>query len=422
MLAIPTLASALTMVAVTSLLFSTVARTISGVALVAFLAIIFTQSIRLGLKHQSRFSTSRLDTNIARAASVLMMFCLSAFILKSISSIYWDESPLSNNFETRILLASIAAYLVSRLKINFTLSNNVIIICTIGAIYLSIPHTLLYANKSMGPPYHIISWMGGITFFCSLALFGTLQKNLKLKLFSFIGVAIGCMLIYLSGVRATYPVPVLILAAALILNRDLIKKNLKILLIGGVCISLVFLYFNGHETIKKRISGGFNDINPIITNQDSPEIFANSSLGARFYMWKKSIDVGMTSPIVGIGRIEARKAVKEWGVSINSKAVTRQRHVHNDYAQSFINHGFLGLSSWLFIIAGITLASLIIMKSNFNAGLILLFISFSHAFMTFFNTNSAHNNYPTFLALSLIIFFKIMSTETHEKEVQVGKK
>jgi O-antigen ligase len=422
MLAIPTLASALTMIAVISLLFSTVTRTFSGVALVAFLALIFTQSIRLALKHKNSFSSSRSGADIASASSVLMIFCLLAFILKSIPSIYWGESPFSNNFEIRILLASIAAYLISHLKINFTLSNNVIIISTVGAIYFSIPHTLLYANKSMHPPYHIISWMGGITFFCSLALFGTLQKNLGLKLFSFVGMTIGCLLVYLSGIRATYPIPVLILAAALILNRDLIKKNLGILLIVGICISSAFFFLNGHEIIKKRVSTGFNDINLIIANQGSPELFANSSLGARFYMWKKSIEIGMTSPIVGIGQIEARKVVKEWGASIDANVVARQRHVHNDYAQSFIDHGLLGLSSWLFIIAGITLASLIIMKSSFNAGLILLLISFGHAFMTFFNTNSAHNNYPTFLALSLVIFFKITNAETHEKDVQVGKK
>jgi len=402
-----------------SLAMSTSARTFSGAALLAVLVWIFTLSIFKNLIQQETTSDFNHHSTLHKASFVLMSFFLAAFLLKSTASLYWKESILSNNFELRILLASIAIVLLIKLKIKSALSPSIIMGAIIISIIFAFPHILIYATKGIMTPYHVISWMGGIVFFCILTLIGTSNKSPSFRIFSYAGLAIGCISIYLSGVRAAYPIPILILLFITIQNRSLIRQKIIWIATFSLGAATIFFAFNGVHIISNRISAGITDIDQIIVNQNSPENYAKSSLGARLYMWQRSIETGISSPMVGIGKTDARNIVKKWGEEIGSETVARQRHVHNDYVQSFLDHGFIGLTSWVLIIAGIAISGLIYSKFNLGLGLVLILISISHAFMTFFNTNSAHNNYPTFLALSLIIFFKIASSFPIQQETKI---
>jgi len=397
-------------VAITCIGLSTLDRTYSGIALFALFAAIFSDFIRSKAQGTSPpKKTNLIESKIQHAALLCLIIFSCSLIIKSIPTIYWGESIFNNNFEIRLTLAALAAYTMSLIGNQLRIKNEVLFISIFFALLIALYHAYNYIYYGIMTPYHVISWIGGISFLYLIILLGISDENRTIQMLSYAGLLAGSVTIIISAVRAAYPVVFIVfLLAPIIAARSISLRGLLIKYIV-FCLALLTIIFStgGLDIFKSRVSQGLNQFSLTINNIDEPEIYASTSVGARIYMWNKSVEAALENPTLGLGRNALRERLKEWGGEVKSNEVYRQRHVHNDYVQSFVNHGALGLMSWLFVLAGLFYITLIFFQISRSIGLVSSAILISHSFMSFFNSNSMHNNYPTFLALALLILFKI---------------
>jgi O-antigen ligase len=132
---------------------------------------------------------------------------------------------------------------------------------------------------------------------------------------------------------------------------------------------------------------------------------ANSSVGARLYMWQNSFISIAESPWMGHGHDTRKKLMQEWAESAQSDEVKRLGHLHNEFLHQWIDHGLWGLGSQILFLAGlIFMAWKLHQKNHLTAALSLGGLAFIHMSSSITNVNFSHNYYTASLS-----FFIIMS-------------
>jgi len=147
-------------------------------------------------------------------------------------------------------------------------------------------------------------------------------------------------------------------------------------------------------------------INEIRVSSQSTAHGANSSVGARLYMWQNSLAAIEESPWVGHGREGRIGLLREWADAAQSDFVKQLGHVHNEYLHQMVDHGLWGLSSQLVVLAGLLFISWQLLRHRFTlAAFSLAGMVFVHMTSSLSNVNFAHNYYTAsfsfFVGLSL---------------------
>jgi len=142
-------------------------------------------------------------------------------------------------------------------------------------------------------------------------------------------------------------------------------------------------------------------------SQISASLGANTSVGARLYMWQRSLGASLQSPLIGYGREGRLLQLRQWGDEASSPVVKRLGHLHNEYLQTLLDHGLWGLASLLSYSLGLVLmvrklrATGDIHTKALAAG--LASVLFLHMSAAVTNMNFAHNYYPTMLSLAVTL-------------------
>lgn len=392
-----------------SLALSTSVRSINGVAWLALLFVILIGAQK-PFNDNTAISPDEIHHSIKNSLKILALFAALSFLIKAIPSLYWGENIFDNNLETRLALSSVLLLFLARAGFKNYLSTAQLLASLLIASFIASFHTANFFFFGSPTPYHIISWIGGIYFIYLISIIGIKSTNKYLKTISLIVFILTTLSILLSGVRAAYPLTILLLICiiAISVNKENYSRSIIISLILILFISFFLFLSGGASLVQNRISLATKEVSFSIKNFDSPDKYASTSVGARIYMWSKSIEVASNKPIFGVGKNEARQLPKKWGEEVNSSTVSRQRHIHSDYIQSFLNHGYFGIISYLLFILGMLLAAAMLLKYFKDYAIILTAFILGHSFMSFFNVNSNHNNYPTFMSFSLIVFYLLL--------------
>jgi O-antigen ligase len=142
-------------------------------------------------------------------------------------------------------------------------------------------------------------------------------------------------------------------------------------------------------------------------SQISAALGANTSVGARLYMWQRSVDATFESPWIGYGREGRLSHLRQWGDEASSPVVKSLGHLHNEYLHTLLDHGLWGLASFLSYSLGLVLmvrklrATGDIKNKSLAAG--LASVLFLHMSAALTNMNFAHNYYPTILSLAVTL-------------------
>ena len=140
-------------------------------------------------------------------------------------------------------------------------------------------------------------------------------------------------------------------------------------------------------------------------SQISSALGANTSVGARIYIWQRSLGAFTQSPLIGYGREGRLMQMRQWGEEASSPVVKSLGHLHNEYLQTLLDHGLWGLASLLSYSLGLVLmvrklrAIGDIQDKSLAAG--LASVLFLHMSAELTNVNFAHNYYPTILSLAV---------------------
>lgn len=127
---------------------------------------------------------------------------------------------------------------------------------------------------------------------------------------------------------------------------------------------------------------------------------SNSSVGARLYMWQRSVRAIVQSPWLGHGHDGRKHMLKQWAGDANSEEIQRLGHVHNEYLHQLIDHGLPGLLSQIAFLFGLLYTTLQLRRiGSGTAAMALGGILLMYAVGSLSNVNFAHNYFNAGLSL-----------------------
>jgi O-antigen ligase len=138
---------------------------------------------------------------------------------------------------------------------------------------------------------------------------------------------------------------------------------------------------------------------------------ANTSVGARLYLWGRSLEAIELQPIFGYGKENSVAMIKAWGREINSEQIQILGHLHNEFLDAWTSHGLLGLLSLLVLSTGLVMAVHKLWVPHPVSAFGLLGILFMHLSAGLSNVNMAHNYYGAMLSLSVGLALVLAASE-----------
>jgi O-antigen ligase len=150
-------------------------------------------------------------------------------------------------------------------------------------------------------------------------------------------------------------------------------------------------------------------VNEIRVSSQSTALGANSSVGARLYMWQNSLAAIEESPWVGHGREGRIGLLREWADAAQSDVVMQLEHVHNEYLNQLLDHGLWGLASQLLYLGGLLWISWQLHRhTQDTAAFSVAGMAFVHMTTSLSNVNFSHNYYTA--AFSMLVGLSLWLT------------
>ncbi|WP_318491415.1 O-antigen ligase family protein [Photobacterium leiognathi] len=173
-----------------------------------------------------------------------------------------------------------------------------------------------------------------------------IQKSWWRFIFSLIAAFLGIYASFLSGTRGGWvflPLAVVYLAFS---NRQLITK--KIALVSILVLGTAVFSLSQSKEITTRLNTAMVQVIQYQKGHDE-----NSSLGARFELWKSAIYTTEQHPIIGAG-YQGREVLREkWAHEglVNAQVIRRflTSHSHNQFLEDLSVRGVIGLTALLAI-------------------------------------------------------------------------
>lgn len=360
-----------------------------------------------------KFGTSQANITANSAAKVWFSACLLALTLRALPQFYWGDSWEERHAEVRLLLGALGLLGLVHYG-RFTTGESRwlgygVVLATWAAFCLMVFWGLTYV------PTNQIPWGASIALLVCVVLPLVVDPSplpLAKRLFYVSGVIAGLCAVFLSQARGSYGIVIWI---SMVLLWYLVRGHIKWrrFTVGG----LMVVAFGGLlvQALPNVASVPIQRVELAVTefalSTRTTAGSANSSVGARLYMWQRAITEFPDHLLMGVGHDARKAAIHRWGAEANAPAVSALGHLHNDYLQSLFDHGLFALLGFLTLIAGIFLVALCLRKESPLASLGLAGILFMHASSSLTNMNFAHNYYPTMLSISIGLCFLIYIKE-----------
>ena len=174
-------------------------------------------------------------------------------------------------------------------------------------------------------------------------------RNFKFgKYYFVVGILMGCCGMLLSGTRSSWITAIALLIIAMIFYLDFytISKRILIILVLIFCIAAIGMSI---PLVNKRIGQMVEMTTPYLKGEEQSEF---SSLRYRIEAWKASWNIGMNSYVFGVGPGNYKKSVRAYVEENRELApLTNLTHTHNQFMHIFALSGFVGLISFIGLIA-----------------------------------------------------------------------
>lgn len=182
-----------------------------------------------------------------------------------------------------------------------------------------------------------------------------------------------------------------------IVNKKILYLSLVVILIGGV----FYISYEKYSYFNQRV-------NEMVTGLTESNVKPNNgSTGIRLQIWKQSISIIKEKPIIGYGTGDVKDVlVKQYGLAGMDMAKEKQLNAHNQFVQTTISLGILGLILFLYFL-----------YSSVYSGLLtnnLFIVNFVLIFCFFFFTESILETQAGTIFFGL--FFSLLNQKIFEKK------
>ena len=179
-----------------------------------------------------------------------------------------------------------------------------------------------------------------------IALYAHQKKDIKLTALSVIGGLCGIIGSLLSTARGGWVALPILLIVILWIYRHSLSKRFFLTFFGIIAIASVGISQMPNNRIMERIDVARKDIQLYLDNNDG-----NTSLGARFEMWKSALEMVKEKPLFGWGIQGAtEKRKQETKEKIATGNIGQFTHAHNQYLDDLSKRGIIGLLALLAVL------------------------------------------------------------------------
>ena len=179
-----------------------------------------------------------------------------------------------------------------------------------------------------------------------IALYAYQKREVKLTALSVIGGLCGIVGSLLSTARGGWVALPVLLIVILYIYRHSLSKRFLLTFFGIIVVASIGISQMPNNRIMERINVAQKDIQLYLDNHDG-----NTSLGARFEMWKSALEMAKEKPLFGWG---IQGATEKRKLDTKEKIVTGDigqfTHAHNQYLDDLSKRGVVGLLALLAVL------------------------------------------------------------------------
>lgn len=353
----------------------------------------------------------------AGIARIWLITTVVALLLKTVPMLYWADPWGERHAEFRLLLGALGLYglcqlPLERLRRDYLDAHYVAWVGSGLAVACALALWLVLVKGSEAAPTNRIPWACALAIStCTLLTLARVVTDWRLRYFWLAASLAGLLAVLASDVRGAYGLVLVWPALAFYLFKvkplaTVPRARLKTALLTVAALLLVALLIPSVFIQKplQRMQIAWPEFE---SSQVSAAQGANSSVGARLYMWQRSLEAIQESPWTGYGRAGRMALIQQWGDEAASPTVKALGHLHNEYLQTLVDHGLWGLASLLSYSLGLLWMARKLRASHdvrlkaLAAGLAgVVFMLMSSGLS---NMNFAHNYYPTVLSLAVTL-------------------
>lgn len=245
-----------------------------------------------------------------------------------------------------------------------------------------------------------------------IALYAHQKKDVKLTALSVIGGLCGIVGSLLSTARGGWvALPVLLIV---IIYRHSLSKRFFLTFFGIMVATSIGISQMPNNRIMERIDVAQKDIQLYLDNHDG-----NTSLGARFEMWKSALEMAKEKPLFGWGiqgATEKRKQETEEKIATGN--IGQFTHAHNQYLDDLSKRGIVGLLALLAVLFVPLRAFMKKLKTTNDEIKLIATLGVAHILSVMIYGLSqgflVHNSGTIFYFFLTIVFYAAI--RTHQKE------
>lgn len=179
-----------------------------------------------------------------------------------------------------------------------------------------------------------------------IAIYWGVKKNYKLMVFSLISACLGILASGLSGARGGWIGLPFIIAIILFSTYQHLSKRIVLSMLVSLLLSVTTIIAVPQTNVAGRIDIAYQEVNSFFEKNHR-----HTSLGARFDMWNSALLGIKEKPILGWGNKGYQELKKE---QFSRKIIIENTLVfndaHNQYLDSWVKRGIVGLISFLLIL------------------------------------------------------------------------
>jgi O-antigen ligase len=360
-------------------------------------------------------------------AKLWLLVSAAALTIKGIAVFYWSDSWGERHGELRLFFGALALYALlnyqhlERRSLSL-IAHSLTISSAVGLMWV-----VIYGRGAL--PTHPIPWAGSMAMVSAflLALYLKSDYSSTHKRIWLIGGLFSVMAVLTSQSRGAYWIVLWWLVVGIHhvwrsrANQQIhraIKPRSPWHWALAFALMLTLAALSQTPVFQRPAQSLQDAIDEIRVSSQSTAQGANSSVGARLYMWQNSLIAIGESPWIGHGHDTRKQLIQVWAESAQSDEVKRLGHVHNEFLHQWIDHGLWGLGSQIFFLGSlIFMAWKLNQKNHFTAALSLGGLAFIHMTSSLTNVNFAHNYYTASLSFFVVMSLWLSRLETVDDRI-----
>ena len=373
--------------------------------------LLITGLVSLWMTRRSTWQPQPLAHQLART---WLLFTFIALALKAMATIYWQDPWSERHAEFRLFLGAVGLYGLTRL---YGMNYKALHFLTLSGFAFCV--TSLFTILFLGinsPPTNPIPWAVSVGL-VSCWLFGVFFAYTQsfTRWFALAGSFIGLLAVLSSQKRGAFALLFILPLMAFFVWRQhisikssRIKHSTSWTLRFGLLVLVIAILWGLKNTpfVHQPVSAVRLSFSEFQASKESLSDNYHSNVGARLYLWSKSSEAFLNSPLIGYGRHQRMELLKKWAIDTQLDTPIIFGHVHSDYFHTLVDHGLLGLASFLSYAIGLILLIFQLLRHQLFVGAITLSALLAmHLFASLTNVNFAHNYYPNML--SIFVCFSI---------------